>query len=105
MRFSTAFFLASLAALAIAVPTPTRTLNSRSVTECGQYDSVQTGNYIVYSDLWGEDNASSGSQCFTVDGLSGNTIEWSTRLLMPRLVSPPLTDPSLAGLGKETQTT
>lgn len=80
MKLSPVFFSASLAALAIAVPTPTRTLKTRSTTECGQYDSVQTGNYIVYSDLWGEDNASSGSQCFTVDGLSGNTIEWSTRL-------------------------
>jgi xyloglucan-specific endo-beta-1,4-glucanase len=57
---------------------PTKTLKARSTEICGQYDSVVTGTYTVYQDLWGEDNASSGSQCTTVDSESDGTIVWST---------------------------
>ncbi|KAF2769136.1 concanavalin A-like lectin/glucanase [Teratosphaeria nubilosa] len=67
---------AALAGIAVALPTST--LNKRSTTNCDQYSSVQTGSYTVHNDLWGESNATSGSQCFTVNSVSGNTIAWST---------------------------
>ncbi|KAH8672654.1 endoglucanase A precursor [Tricladium varicosporioides] len=58
--------------------TPTGTLNKRATTICGQWDSVATGTYTVYQDLWGESAATSGSQCTTVNSLSGTTLAWST---------------------------
>ncbi|KAI1354365.1 family 12 glycosyl hydrolase [Xylaria sp. FL0043] len=69
------FILAALAGLALATPTPT--IDKRATTFCGQWDSVQTGSYIVYNNLWGE-SAGTGSQCTTVNGLSGNSLAWST---------------------------
>jgi xyloglucan-specific endo-beta-1,4-glucanase len=73
MKFSTTLAMASMAALAVAVPTAT--VEKRADT-CGQYDSVTTGTYIVYNDLWGESGATSGSGCIGVDGLSGTTVKW-----------------------------
>jgi len=71
-----------LAVTAVAIPTavdhPSRTLERRATTICGQWDTVETGSYTVYQDLWGESAASSGSQCTTVDSVSGTTISWST---------------------------
>ncbi|KAI1438930.1 family 12 glycosyl hydrolase [Xylaria sp. CBS 124048] len=71
--------LALATPIPIPTPTPTPTLQTRSTTLCGQWDSLQTGPYIVYNNLWGESAATSGSQCTTVDSLSGeNSISWST---------------------------
>lgn len=71
--------------LAVAAPAvlpaldPDKTINARAATTvCGQYDSVVTGVYTVYQDLWNEGAATSGSQCSTVDSLSASTIVWST---------------------------
>lgn len=75
MKFATAAFVASVAALAVAAPT--KTIEKRA-QNCEQYGSVTTGSYIVYNDLWGESGATSGSQCFEVDGLSGTTLSWKT---------------------------
>lgn len=82
MKFSSSVAAAALAGIAAAAPTasegelPTRTtLEKRATTICGQWDTVETGAYTVYQDLWGEDNASSGSQCTTVDS---DAIAWST---------------------------
>lgn len=67
------------ASLALAAPAPDKTLQKRAATTiCGQWDSVVTGTYTVYQDLWNEASATSGSQCTTVDSLTGNTIVWST---------------------------
>ncbi|KAI0533509.1 family 12 glycosyl hydrolase [Xylaria digitata] len=66
---------ATLVGLALATPTPT--VDKRATTFCGQWDSVQTGSYIVYNNLWGRDTGT-GSQCTTVNGLSGNSVAWST---------------------------
>ncbi|KAI1751161.1 family 12 glycosyl hydrolase [Xylaria castorea] len=71
------FVLASAALASVALATPTPTVEKRAATFCGQWDSVQTGSYIVYNNLWGE-SAGSGSQCTTVNGLSGNSVAWST---------------------------
>jgi len=45
---------------------------------CGQWDTATMTDYTLYQDLWGEDNASSGSQCTTVDSDNGDTIAWHT---------------------------
>lgn len=82
-------FLASLLAFAAAVaaapqpvdidaPTKTTPLEKRATTVCGQWDSVQTGGYTVYNNLWGRDSATSGSQCLTVDGMYSGLLRWST---------------------------
>jgi len=68
--------IAGLASLAAAAPT--QTIEERSTQICGQWDSVQTGSYTLYQDLWNEASGT-GSQCTTYNSLSGNTISWSTR--------------------------
>ncbi|KAF3096229.1 hypothetical protein TWF569_001871 [Orbilia oligospora] len=45
---------------------------------CGQWDSKDTGTYIIYNNLWGSGSASSGSQCTGLDYASGNTVRWHT---------------------------
>ncbi|KAF3770760.1 family 12 glycoside hydrolase, partial [Cryphonectria parasitica EP155] len=49
----------------------------RATSICGQWDSVATGVYTVYQDLWNED-AGTGSQCTTVDTLTDDVLSWST---------------------------
>ncbi|KAI3327845.1 glycoside hydrolase family 12 protein [Xylariaceae sp. AK1471] len=71
------FILASAALASLALATPTPTIDKRATTFCGQWDSVQTGSYIVYNNLWGKD-AGTGSQCTTLNSLSGNSVAWST---------------------------
>ncbi|KAI1163082.1 family 12 glycosyl hydrolase [Nemania serpens] len=71
------FVLASAALASLAIATPTPTVDKRAATFCGQWDSVQTGSYIVYNNLWGQ-SAGTGSQCTTVNGLSGSSVAWST---------------------------
>lgn len=66
---------AALASLVLATPTPT--VDTTAASFCGQWDSQQTGSYIVYNNLWGM-SAGTGSQCTTVNGLSGNSVAWST---------------------------
>jgi hypothetical protein len=76
MKTYTAILSASLAALAAAAPTPTT--NKRSTTtDCAQYGSTTAGSYVVNNDLWGESNGS-GSQCYTVDGVSSGSLSWGT---------------------------
>ncbi|KAI9168101.1 endoglucanase [Paramyrothecium foliicola] len=58
-------------------PTRTQSLDKRATTVCGQWDSVQTGGYTVYNNLWGKDSGT-GSQCLTVDGISSGLLRWST---------------------------
>ncbi|KAI0102403.1 family 12 glycosyl hydrolase [Nemania sp. FL0031] len=71
------FIVASVALAGLALATPTPTIDKRATTFCGQWDSVQTGSYIVYNNLWGE-SAGTGSQCTTVNSLSGSSVAWST---------------------------
>lgn len=80
MKFATPTLgITLLAGTVLAKPTPTRTqpLEKRETTYCGQWDSVETGGYIVYNNLWGQDNADSGSQCTTVKSASGGSVSWS----------------------------
>ncbi|KAF8866891.1 endoglucanase [Acephala macrosclerotiorum] len=76
MKLTQAFLPLIFSAAAIGVPTAT--LDKRATTICGQWDSVVTGTYTVYQDLWGEAAATSGSQCTTVNSLSDTTLAWST---------------------------
>lgn len=67
--------LSVMVALA-AAEAPSR-VKPRATTMCGQWDSVQTGTYTVYQDLWGM-SSGTGSQCTTVDSLTGSSLSWST---------------------------
>ena len=48
----------------------------QAASNCGMWDATPTGDYNIQNLLWGEGMASSGSQCYGVDGLSDNTIAW-----------------------------
>lgn len=83
MKFNQALlpvFISLCATVSIASPTnshePTRV--KRDTTVCGQYDTIETGSWIIYNDLWGEAEATSGSQCVTLDTVDGDTVSWST---------------------------
>ncbi|TGO46605.1 hypothetical protein BOTNAR_0576g00010 [Botryotinia narcissicola] len=78
MKFTQVALPLLFSGAAFAAPAADKTLKARSTQICGQYDSVATGAYTVYQDLWGKDSATSGSQCSTVTSLSGSTIVWST---------------------------
>lgn len=76
MRFT--ITLAAAAAIFTSVmAAPTKTIEKRA-NHCGLWDSVQTGGYSVYNNLWGYQSGS-GSQCFEVNGLSGTTLNWQTK--------------------------
>ena len=57
---------------------PTKILEPRVPSQCGQYTSISTGAYTVYANEWGLSMATSGSQCSQINGLSGNTLSWQT---------------------------
>lgn len=76
MKFTQSLLPILFGAGALCSPTPT--LNKRATQICGQWDSVVTGTYTVYQDLWNMGAATSGSQCTTVNSLSGTTLAWST---------------------------
>ncbi|KAL5339075.1 concanavalin A-like lectin/glucanase domain-containing protein [Aspergillus crustosus] len=71
------FLALTLASLASAASISSSTLNRRA-DFCGQWDTVTSGDLILYNNLWGQDNADSGSQCTGLDSGSGNTIAWHT---------------------------
>ncbi|KAN0102316.1 glycoside hydrolase family 12 protein [Hyaloscypha variabilis] len=62
----------------LAAPTKTFPLQARSTTLTGSFASVVTGAYTVYQNLWGEADATSGSQTLTLDSESDGTVVWST---------------------------
>lgn len=77
MKYSSSFVapVVLLASSALAAPS---LIKPRATAMCGQWDTTTAGNYTIYQDLWGEDNASSGSQCTTVNGITNGTLSWST---------------------------
>lgn len=70
---ATSMALAGLAGLAVAANAP-----AKRAEFCGQWDTATDGNYIVYNDLWGEAEATSGSQCTEIVSLSNNVLTWFT---------------------------
>ena len=79
MRFTQYLLPILLGNSALCSPTATPTLDRRVAAMCGQWDSAVTGAYTVYQDLWNMGAATSGSQCTTVNSLSGTTLAWSTK--------------------------
>ncbi len=72
--------VAAAASNVFAAPTgtpTTKTLLPRA-SQCGAWDSVSTGPYHLYQNLWGTSAATSGYQCSQINGLSGNSLAWST---------------------------
>ncbi|KAM9882399.1 xyloglucan-specific endo-beta-1,4-glucanase A 2 [Verticillium dahliae] len=80
MKFITV--LTSMAALVAAAPavepTKTQSIDKRATNLCGQWDNIKVGSYIIYNNLWGRDQATSGSQCTLVDGITNNLAKWSS---------------------------
>lgn len=68
----------ALAGLSNAATIPTKALDKRATSTCDQWGTITTGSFIVYNDLWGEAEATSGSQCVGVNSASGSTISWYT---------------------------
>lgn len=82
MKWTGATVAAALATVAVANPlavTPTKTtVEKRAETFCDQWGSLETGGYTIYNNLWGMDNADSGEQCTTVEGITDGSLAWST---------------------------
>jgi len=79
MKLSTLITFATTAAFATAAPTSPASGLSKRADFCGQWDNQVQGSYTIYNNLWGRDQATSGSQCTGVDGLSGSTLKWHTK--------------------------
>jgi hypothetical protein len=91
MKYTTPIALASLFGITTARSAPgkhstknaelTKSAGSTNSAEsefCGQWDTAEDGNYILYNNLWGEADATSGSQCTDIVSLDGNTLSWYT---------------------------
>ena len=78
MKFTQVAALPLLFSAVLAAPTKTFPLQARSTTLTGSFASVVTGAYTVYQNLWGEADATSGSQTLTLDSESDGTVVWST---------------------------
>jgi len=61
-----------------ALAAPAKTVQERSTTTCSSFNSITTGAYTIYQNLWGASAASSGSQCQTFNSLSNGYVSWST---------------------------
>lgn len=72
MKLTTATLAATVTALATASPTPSK----RQTDSCGQWDTIETGDYTIYNNLWGQSHADSGSQCFGLTSATSNTLAW-----------------------------
>jgi len=66
----------ALVPFALASPSLLKRVDTSEV--CGQYDTVTAGNYELLTDLWGESDATSGSQCSQITSQSGSDIAWTT---------------------------
>lgn len=75
MKLSTISTIALLGAGASAAPA--NTIQKRA-DFCGQWDTATSGVYTLYNNLWGEADATSGSQCTGLDSGSSDSIAWHT---------------------------
>ena len=71
---SSAAIIVSTAATALALPGAN--LQKREEV-CGQWDSIESGPYTIYNNLWGMESAQ-GKQCTGVDSGNGTTLAWHT---------------------------
>ncbi|CAL8579655.1 hypothetical protein XPA_005389 [Xanthoria parietina] len=63
--------------VACCLSAPTKVLERRGPSQCGQYTSISTGSYTVYANQWGA-STGTGSQCSQIDALTGTSLAWST---------------------------
>lgn len=78
MKFGTTLVSAVLAGIAIAAPSPSKTLDKRATTMCGTWGTVATDGYTLFHNTFGADTATSGSQCTTFNSESKGVFAWST---------------------------
>lgn len=78
MKFIQAAAVSALFSAACAAPAPTPTLQERSTTFTGSFDSVVSGAYTIYQNLWGASAATSGSQSLTLTSVTSGVVKWST---------------------------
>ncbi|KAK7424057.1 hypothetical protein QQX98_000667 [Neonectria punicea] len=71
-------FLAQSLLAAVAVATPTPTLEKRATTWCDSWGSLATGGFTIYHNNWGAAQATSGSQCTTFESINSGSVVWST---------------------------
>ncbi|RAH45309.1 xyloglucan-specific endo-beta-1,4-glucanase A [Aspergillus brunneoviolaceus CBS 621.78] len=69
------YALALLAAPALAAH---RTARDAIESICTKNNIITTDDFILYNNLWGEEYATSGSECTYLDYVSGNSISWQT---------------------------
>lgn len=56
---------------------PSKALEPRGASQCGQYTSISTGTFTIATNEWGASEGS-GSQCSQINSLSGSTLGWQT---------------------------
>lgn len=91
MFSNTQFALCAVAAALLAssvqaVPTPLHKGASTKMHErrdaiasvCTQNNIINTADFILYNNLWGKADATSGSQCTHLDFSNLNSISWQT---------------------------
>ena len=69
--------LTCVSLVACCLSAPTKVLERRGPSQCGQYTSISTGSYTVYANQWGA-STGTGSQCSQIDALTGTSLAWST---------------------------
>lgn len=65
----------TLAVAATALPTAK---TFRADEMCGQWETATAGPYTIYNNLWGQDSATSGQQCTTIDSITDDELAWHT---------------------------
>jgi len=71
--------LAVLVVPVLAAAAPSPSLGPRQAQSlCEQWGAWTGNNYTCYNNLWGKDQATSGSQCTYVDGASEAGVQWHT---------------------------
>lgn len=68
--------IAALASFSPTLAAPTK-FATRASSVCDAFSNVVAGSYQVENDAWGSASGT-GSQCAQIDGLTGNSLAWST---------------------------
>ncbi|KAG8221526.1 glycoside hydrolase family 12 protein [Butyriboletus roseoflavus] len=48
------------------------------VQYCGQFETIKSGSYSLFTNHWGESDATSGWQCSVLEHVNGSTATWYT---------------------------
>ncbi|CAD6571725.1 MAG: hypothetical protein ASARMPREDX12_007004 [Alectoria sarmentosa] len=71
------YLLPLLASFAFSSVTPSRALEPRQDSECGQFSTISSGSFTVGADEWGA-SSGTGSQCAEINGLNDGSLAWDT---------------------------